>query len=422
MPFELTAEKLVYGGAALGHARGRTVLVPFALPGERLEVETTREMKGVVHARIRRVLEPAATRIEPPCPYFTRCGGCHYQHFGYEDQLATKVEILLETLRRLGKIHWDEPIRARASPPWNYRNQAQFKISRLADGRVGVGFFESESHRLVEIAECRILSPRLNALLAMLRSSEWSERLAGVTELEVLADDGDEHVLVTLRGPLADEAPERLAKDLLASGEGIIGVALDEKRKFTCWGEPALEYSVGEFRYRVSAGAFFQASRYLLPALVSAATDVEGGEFALELFAGVGLLTLPLARRFKNVTGVELHPRAAADLRENVRRHSFSNVRVVAGSAHDYLRRFARGEPDLVVLDPPRAGAGVATLKLLLRSRPRQIHYVSCSPPTLARDLAFLLAQGYRLESVELFDLFPQTYHVECLARLKRNA
>ncbi len=416
------AEKLVYGGAALGHARGRTVLVPFALPGERLEVETVRDAKGVVQARALRVLEPAAARVAPPCPYFARCGGCHYQHFGYEGQLAAKGEILRETLRRLGKIHWEERIEARAGPPWNYRNQAQFKVSRLEDGGAELGFFEAESHRLVEIEECRILSPRLNALLAVLRRPEWSERLEGVTELEALADDRDERVVVTLRGHLPDDAAEALAKDLLASGAGIVGVAREERRTLTTWGEPALEYAVGEFRYRVSAGAFFQASRYLLPALVSAATEAEGGEFALDLFAGVGLFTLPLARRFRNVTGVELHPRAAADLGENARAHALANVRVVAQSAHDYLRRFARGEPDLVVLDPPRAGAGVATLKLLLRSRPRRVHYVSCSPPTLARDLAFLLAHGYGLESVELFDLFPQTYHIECLARLTRNA
>lgn len=422
MPFELVAEKLVYGGAALAHARGRTVLVPFALPGERLEVEAVREAKGVLHARILRALDPASERVEPPCPYFARCGGCHYQHFAYEQELAAKVGILRETLRRLGKIIWEGRIEVHAGAPWNYRNQAQFKVARLTDGRTTLGFFEAESHRLAEIDECRILSPRLNLLLKTLRHPEWAERLVGLDEIEMLADGRDERVLVTLRGGLPHNSAESLARDLLGSVAGVVGVAHEEGRKLSTWGAPALEYTVGDFRYRISAGAFFQASRYLLPELVAAVTETEGAEFALDLFAGVGLFTLPLARLFRHVAAVEIHARAGADLRENARGSGLANVRVAAQTVHDYLRRFARNEPDLVVLDPPRAGVGIAALKLLLQAWPKRLHYVSCSPPTLARDLGFLLAQGYRLESVELFDLFPQTYHIECLARLTRNA
>ncbi len=418
MSFELSIQKLVYGGDALGHHQGRAVLVPRALPGERLEVEELRTAKGVVHARPLRVVAPAPERVDPPCPYFGRCGGCQYQHFNAEDQIAAKREILRETLRRIGKITWDSEIRAHASHPWNYRNQAQFKIVRQSSGEVSLGFFEAESHKLCPIDACLIISPQLNEILTELRKPEWTKRLASFNEIELLADDRDERVMVTLHGSPNGERAETLAEDFLARLPGVVSVASKAGDGWRVHGESALEYGVGEFTYRVSPTSFFQASRFLLRTLVETATVTEKGELALDLFAGVGLLTLPLARRFDEVIAVEAHAPAAQDLAANATSHSLGNVRVVAESAFDFLRRFARAGPDLVVLDPPRAGVGSRTLKFIAALRPRQIHYVSCHPPTLARDLGFLLAQGFALTSVELFDFFPQTFHMECLARL----
>jgi 23S rRNA (uracil1939-C5)-methyltransferase len=178
---------------------------------------------------------------------------------------------------------------------------------------------------------------------------------------------------------------------------------------------------VGEFGYQISPRSFFQSSRFLLPELVTAVTDEVSGAVALDLYAGVGLFTLPLARSFKQVIGVEADTRAAADLAANARVHAIENIRPVAETVFDFLRRCAQAEPDLAVLDPPRAGAGINILKLLLALRPKRLHYVSCSPPTLARDLGFLVGRGYRLNSIELFDFFPQTYHIESLAKLSRK-
>ena len=213
LSFEFTARKLVYGGEALGHYQGRVVLVPRALPGERLEVEEALTAKGVIHARPLRILEAAPERVEPPCPYFGRCGGCQYQHLRPELQSAAKRETLRETLRRIGHIGtatWDAEIPVHAAHPWNYRNQAQLKVALQPDGKVRLGFFEAESHRLVPIDACLILSPRLNAILAELRRPDWSERLAGVapfSEIELLADDRDEEVRMTLRGSFDGRAP-----------------------------------------------------------------------------------------------------------------------------------------------------------------------------------------------------------------------
>jgi len=419
--FELVPEKLVYGGAALGHAQGRTVLVPFALPGERLEVESVRTAKGVVHARPIRILEAASQRISPPCPYFARCGGCHYQHLPSERQTASKVEILRETLRRLGKIEWESDITVHAADPWSYRNQAQLKVAGMPDGQVELGFFEAESHRLFPVVECLILSPRLNEVLRGLRSAEWAGRMGEVGEIDLLADDQDERVMVTLRGGRNSKKNEALASDLLCRIKPVISVAVEGDEGARVFGDPALEYAVGPFRYRVSAGSFFQSSRFLLPELVKAVTGDMSGGLALDIFAGVGLFALSLARRFERVVAVEAHSASARDLEANAKAHGCGNVRVAHETANDFLRRFAQTEADGVVLDPPRAGVGATALKPLVNCRPRRIHYVSCSPPTLARDLAYLTSRGYRLISVEIFDFFPQTYHIECLVKLTRT-
>jgi 23S rRNA (uracil1939-C5)-methyltransferase len=438
-PFEFSPVKLVYGGEALGFHAGRTVLAPRLLPGERTEVEEVRRQKSVVHARPLRILAPSPDRVEPLCPYFGRCGGCQYQHFPHAAQVAAKTEILRETLRRLGQVSWDGPIPAHSGPAWHYRNQAQLKVGQPPDGAPALGFFEAESNRLVSIDACPILSPRLNALLAMLRSEAWIGALGNCREVELLADHRDENVMITLAGNWNPQDAEALAQKCLQELAGVTTVAITQDSSVRVSGAPHLTYHVGEFAYRISPTSFFQSARTLLPELAAAVVapgfspaaaglkvgstfpgEEKSGGLAIDLYAGVGLFTLPLARRFDRVIAVEAHPQASADLAANARAVPGSKIRTVAGTAFDFLRRCAQMDPDLVVMDPPRAGVGVATLKLLLDLRPKRLHYFSCSPPTLARDLGFLLKHGYRLDSLELFDCFPQTYHIESLARLSR--
>jgi len=446
-PFEFSPQKLVYGGEALGYHDGRTVLAPRALLGERLEVEELRVAKGVVHARPLRVLAAAPERVDPPCPYFGRCGGCHYQHLRAELQPAAKREILRETLRRIGKLSWEAEIPVHAAQPWGYRNQAQLKVATQLDGGVAIGFFQAGSHRLFPVDACLILSPRLNAVLAELRRPGILPRLAPAHEIELLADDRDEQVMVTLRAGFESRESrgfhdsretDALAQDLLARLPGATCVAVESAERggeLQAYGEASLVYRVssgrvGEFGYRISPGSFFQASRFLIPELVSAVAtycDQSERRLALDLYAGVGLLSLPLARSFAEVVAVESNRTSAVDLVANARGHGLANLRAVNQSVFDFLRRFARGTrdvvvPDLVVLDPPRAGVEGRTLKLLADLQPRHITYVSCHPPTLARDLGYLAAHGYRLTAVELFDFFAQTFHIEALARLVRNA
>lgn len=387
-------EKLVYGGDALARLNGRVTLAPFALPGERIRAAAEREKPGLIHARTLAVLDPAPQRVAPRCPYFGRCGGCHYQHAGYEFQLEAKRAILAEELRRVGKIEPPEEIAVVAADPWGYRNRAQLHIEK---GRVG--YREARSHKLCAIDSCPIASPKINqtigALAGMLRDSRWPRFLRSV---EIFTDERQVQlsVLETER-PVARRFFDWCAETI----PGLVAGALDYQDRF-----------------RVSRNAFFQVNRYLADKLVEIALEGAGGETALDVYAGVGLFSLDLARRFRQAAAVESGAAAAGDLAFNAERAGLANLRVERRTAEAYLDALERA-PDFVLLDPPRAGLGKAVVQRLIDLRPPAVTIVACDPATLARDLAALLGAGYRIEKMTLVDLFPQTYHLETVVRLR---
>lgn len=387
-------EKLVYGGDALARLNGRVTLAPFALPGERIRAAAEREKPGLIHARTLAVLDPSPQRVAPRCPYFGRCGGCHYQHAGYEFQLEAKRAILAEELRRVGKIEPPEEIAVVAADPWGYRNRAQLHIEK---GRIG--YREARSHKLCAIDSCPIASPKINqtigALAGMLRDSRWPRFLRS---LEIFTDERQVQlsVLETER-PVARRFFDWCAETI----PGLVAGALDYQDRF-----------------RVSRNAFFQVNRYLADKLVEIALEGAGGETALDVYAGVGLFSLDLARRFRQAAAVESGAAAAGDLAFNAERAGLANLRVERRTAEAYLDALERA-PDFVLLDPPRAGLGKAVVQRLIDLRPPAVTIVACDPATLARDLAALLGAGYRIEKMTLVDLFPQTYHLETVVRLR---
>jgi 23S rRNA (uracil1939-C5)-methyltransferase len=391
--FEATVEKLVYGGDGLARVEGRVVLAPFVLPGERIRVRTWREQPGLVRACALEVLEPAPERVAAPCPVFGRCGGCHYQHAPYEYQLAAKRAILADQLRRLGKMEPPEEMAVVAAEPWGYRNRAQLHVEGAK-----IGYREARSHHLSEIGQCPIASPKINdamrALAGMLRDQRWPRF---VRSIEIFTDERQVQLNV-----LAADRP--VAKRFFYwCAEEIAGLV-----------EGALDY---QGRFRVSHHSFFQVNRFLLERLVGLALEGAEGETALDLYAGVGLFSLALARSFREVTAVESGSGAVRDLEFNAARAGLENLRAEQGTAEEYLQKLERA-PDFVLLDPPRAGLGKAVVRRLAELGPRQVTIVSCDPATLARDLAGLTAAGYRVEKMTLVDLFPQTFHLETVVRL----
>jgi len=429
---QLRIEKLIYGGDGLARLAadergpGKSVFVPFVLEGELAEAELTENKPGFARARLERVLEPSDSRITAACPYFQHCGGCHYQHTNYEQQVDIKATILRETLRRTAKMELPCQLQVHPSPPWNYRNRTRLKVSPSPE--FAVGYHRFRSHELLPVEQCPISSPLINkALQAMWASGRAGQAGEEVREIEFFADNRDASLLMEARcAPRTSrQVARRTAEMLKAIMPEVAGVAVFEQErpgqmphaaKLAEFGAGQLMYHTQLCPYRVSAGSFFQVNRFLVDELVASVTSGLQGDLALDLYAGVGLFAVALARSFAQVIAVEASQTSFADLRHN----AAPEVRAVQATTEQYLRQASGRSPDLVVADPPRGGLGENVVRGLARLGPTRMVYVSCDPSTLARDLRIFADLGYRIEAAHLLDLFPQTYHIETVFHLAR--
>jgi 23S rRNA (uracil1939-C5)-methyltransferase len=369
----LTIEKLVYGGEGLARMEGKVVLVPFVLPGEVVRAETERAKNDLWRGRLIEVLQPSPSRIAPGCPYFQRCGGCQYQHLDYPVQLEQKRAILREVLQRVGKIEFAGEIGAISGEPWQYRNRVQL---HLEAGKVG--YYAQGSRDLIAIDHCPIASPKLNETIGKMQGQQAS------TAVELFTNETEVQVNVVDRVP-------RQALSALAT----LGVTTP------------IEYN----GFQVSRNSFFQVNRFLIDELVRCAVGGAKGEWAVDLYAGVGLFSTKLIEGFAKVTAVESSSSSFRDLTRN-----FAQACINA-NVEDYLAGLNE-TPDFILADPPRAGLGKLVVKDLARIRAPRLTVVSCDPATLARDLQGLIAENYRIEKITLVDLFPQTSHLETVVEL----
>ena len=432
---KLRVEKAIYGGAGLARAEGKAVFVPMALPGEMVEAAVTRDKGSFADAELLAVLEPSDDRVAAPCPYYGACGGCQYQHASYAAQLAMKRGVLVETLGRAGLRHEPE-ITTHADEPWGYRNRIRLHVDAASGA---LGYRRRGSHALLPVGACPIAAPLLEQTLAALGGVFAEQKAGGWCGDAELFMNGDSSALLLslVQRPGAKTGNEQLARVCAAvreqmpelagaglfaarSGRQARGAQVDEGESggmLTSWGERTLEYRVGADSYGVSLGAFFQGNRFLVESLRTLATEGASGAVAWDLFAGVGLFARALAGGFERVVAVEGAPAAAADLRRNL---AGSGHHAVESSTLAFLRGHAgvRNTPDWVVLDPPRAGLGTEASALLAKVRSRNVTYVSCDPATLSRDLRVLVDAGYTITRLDLIDMFPQTFHLETVARL----
>ena len=378
---EVEIERILPGGYGLAHSAGHTVFVSLAAPGDRLRVRVERQQGNVLFASIDEILIASPDRVEPPCPYFGRCGGCDFQQLTYEKQLAAKAEIIRDCLHRIARLDNVPEIVVTPSPrDWRYRMRAMWQIDR---DEQTIGYYERGSRRVCDVANCAVLMPQLEETLERVRSTDWQEFPPDLKHLDVVAGDN--------------------------------GVSLSPR--FAEFETAELELKIRDEIYNYSADAFFQINPGLLAPLVEFALGDVSGEAAVDLYCGVGLFTLPLARRFARVTGVEGNMVAVGFARRNLQRAGLENVRVVNAGVAEWIRGRSL-QADFVLLDPPRAGAESAVIKGIVDARPQRVTYVSCDPATLARDLRKLFAAGFVMESLLAFDLFPQTHHVETVVRL----
>jgi 23S rRNA (uracil1939-C5)-methyltransferase len=418
----LTIEKVIHGGRGMGRSSGHPVFVGGTLPGERIEARVTARRKGYAEAAIDRVLTPSADRIDAPCAVYPACGGCQLQHAAYHAQLEIKRAIVQETFQRVGGVAFDVPPLVPSPEPFGYRLRAQLKIGR-SSGPPVLGFYAAGSHTVVPAPTCLVLHPRLRDTLTVLQSfvARADPRLKGLREVELQTTSCADDCLIILHCDSFRPAWLRpLARDFRSTApvRGLIAYTRRERR---VEGVDWLEETVGGVRCRVSDRTFLQINAGVNAALIATLTawaGLTGRERVVDLYAGFGNFSFPLARD-SAVTAVESSASAVADARWNART-SGRPVRVVGQSVDDWTPASVDCRPDLVVMDPPRTGLTRAALSVVFTLDAPRLLYVSCESATLARDVKRLTQAGYALRRVTSFDMFPQTAHAETVVELSK--
>jgi 23S rRNA (uracil1939-C5)-methyltransferase len=433
---KLQIEKAVYGGAGLAHqtegeGAGKALFVPFTLPGELVEARLLEEKNSFGEASLVEVLTASEDRVPPRCAHFGQCGGCHYQHAGYSAQVQIKVAILQETLER-AVLTALPSIQAHTGKPWAYRNRTRLRIEEFQEA-LRVGYNRRGSNEFLAIHECPISAPLVwraaeTLFEAAIESSETTRLLRSAVEVEFFTTSDEKKLQMTLFVQKAQPGFTALCRrlhelvpELTGADVALLPSAAPQRRalsprRLENWGANGFHYSAAGEDYWVRRGGFFQINRFLVDELVRLVTAGRRGAIAWDLYAGVGLFSRALAKAFQQVVAVEA---AASDLSRSFKG---PGKRAVESTTVDFLRSAVvqRERPELIVMDPPRAGVGVEVCALLARISPPEIVYVSCDPVTLARDLKALVAAGYMLAEIHMVDMFPQTFHLETVVILRR--
>jgi len=414
---DLFIEKPVYGGYGLAREGGRVYLVRYTAPGEFLRAAVIKEKKDHREAIPLEVKIPSEGRREPPCPYFGKCGGCHYQHLDYDLQVRIKEMILEESLGRLGKIREIPGIESIRSPEeFGYRIRVQFKGQgdRL-------GFFRWGENELVPIDHCPITHPKINDLIPSLRS--LSAELNFPCELHLTFSPYDGKYLLVVVTPteidraVLESLRENLPEDVVGIGNYLrVGRSLTMRK----WiGREYLLFEVKGKKFRVSGGSFFQVNHTLWEGFIDTVCDDVKFRKGVELYSGVGFFSLFLAERGNFLEASDSNPSAVNDAQYNTKINGVENLIFIKSDAHRHLKMRGGEVLDLLVVDPPRSGLTQKERELILKNKPERVVYVSCNPATLARDLGDLIRGGYRLKRIVMVDNFPQTYHIESVSFLE---
>lgn len=386
---DVEIQRIVPGGIGLGHAEGSTLLVPLTAPGDRVRVRIIGHRGRTATAELVDVLTPGPGRATPPCPYFGRCGGCDFQQLAYEAQLDAKRGIVIDAMRRIGGVADVEVVVIPSPKPLAYRGRARWQHATQPPA---IGYFARNSRTVIDVTQCPILEAPLNGLLADLRSA---------------ARDG---------AAVPESVEAAMGQDGVSTRPPVHGLPSQD-----------LEFSAAGERYTYSADCFFQTNLGLVEALIDAAVGgeapiLEGAGIAVDLYCGVGLFSVPLARKYTRVFGVEISPKTVRYAKANAALAGVPHATFVAQPTGAWIAERAKNlkHVDVIVADPPRTGLDAETMAGVLRMRPRRIVSVSCDPATFARDAKAFIGAGYRLDGgLTVLDMFPQNHHVEIVGRFE---
>ncbi len=423
---DVRIEKLVYGGEGLGHLpSGLVVFVSGALPGELVRARVYGKRKGVYHAVTEEVLEPSPDRVAQPCDGEKQCTGATWPFIAYPAQLRLKQEILLDTLRRTGGMEPKQPLPIIPSPKTDhYRLRTQFTV-RSEKGTQRLGFFRQGSYSLVEVEDAFLIHPLINRTLSAIR--KLMHLLPPLLEVHINASPaGEVHLLLFGAGDTF-KPQDAFFAGLQKAVPEVIGITGFAKKKTAfSLGRNTMTLDVEGLTLHATEGNFFQVNweqnRNMVRTVLHLA-GLTGNETVLDLYCGIGNFSLPLAKRAGKVIGVESGYSAIEDAKKNAQLNNIANAEFIADDLQKGLKPLLERKlkAEVIVLDPPRAGATLKTLERILAFVPRKIVYVSCNPSTLARDLKFFHLFGFRLDRLQPVDMFPWTYHIECVAEMVRE-
>lgn len=421
---QVCIESMAFKGYGVARHQGKVIFIPYSVTGDEAWVEIVKEKKNYCFGRLSRVVNPSPLRTDPQCPHFGVCGGCQWQHIDYPVQSKLKKEILIESLRRIGTLQEIPSITVVPSPrPYAYRMRVQLKVK----GK-GTGYYQESSKQLVDIDHCPIAHPLINKLIHLLREEQPS--FSSFEEIEInISPEEEKGILILYSLSPQQGFKKKFLKEFLQRHPVLKGIAVRRKGEMNLLGDPSLNFTLssglaegeGSLKLRASPESFFQVNpeqnRTLIRTVLECC-DPGKEQRILDLYAGIGNLTLPLASRMKEVVGIEESRMTIEDARFNAERNGMKNCVFIPGRVEDILNRWKGGDFDLLVLDPPRTGCKTV-LDPIVRLNPKKIVYVSCEPTTLSRDLRVFCGKGYLLQKLTLIDMFPQTYHMEVVALLK---
>ena len=443
----LTIEDMGVDGEGIGHVDGCTLFVKDALIGDVITAKIMKMKKNYGYARMMEILTPSPDRVEPKCAFHKQCGGCQIQALSYEKQLAYKKKKVLNNLQRIGGLtDLPEFDLIGMEEPYCYRNKAQFPFGTDKNGEVVTGFYAGRTHSIISNTRCYLGVEEneqiLEIILAHLKKYNipaYDEQTGKGLLRHVLIrkgfTTGELMVCLILNGTRMPEMKELVAE--LTKIPGMTSITINVNTKQTnvimgqemrsVWGQDYITDYIGNVKYQISPLSFFQVNPVQTRKLYERAleyAEVESGETVWDLYCGIGTISLFLAQKAKQVYGVEIVPQAIEDAKRNAALNGFANAEFYVGKAEEVLPKKYREEgikADVIVVDPPRKGCDEALLQTIVQMRPKRVVYVSCDSATLARDLKYLVSEGYEVAKGNVVDQFPHTVHTECCILLNRG-
>jgi 23S rRNA (uracil1939-C5)-methyltransferase len=408
-----------HSGEGVARIDGKATFIPFAIPGETVEIKVIEDKKNYQRARLQEVITASPDRVDPPCPYYFKCGGCAYQHVSYPRQLELKRQVVKDSLKRIAGIDIEVNPVIGMEDPWRYRNKVEWHTGKES-GELTMGYYINDSRVLMGIDNCLLISQEMQNYSKYIKDNLQELKIPNACEVIVRQSSANQELMLIFNGPGTSQID--FAR-MLNYQEAASIYSVDQGATQLHYGDQSLEDAISEIKYGISPLAFFQVNPQQTERLMEVIKDfaqIDKGDNVLDAYCGIGSIALGLAGKAKRVVGVESFKSAVKDAKRNAFKNDISNCKFIKGRCEEIIPDL-KEHFDVVILDPPRSGCKAQLIESIVKMAPKRVVYASCNPATLARDLAAFVKADYNLVKVQPIDMFPQTGHVECVVLITRG-